>query len=249
MTTHPLPAPPQRERIGGGYSRGQRLVETASVVAFFVVEILMIAGLTQAAWVWWLAPVTACALVLAALLSDIISGTVHWGCDTWGSIDTPVLGRAFIRVFREHHYDPEEINRHDFVETNGTNAGLALLPLAVTYLLPFDVAHPTVLTWGLRVGGMGVAFFVTFTSQAHKWAHSPRVPGWVRLLQRAGLTLSPEHHDVHHRSPHMHHYCITGGWVDRVLEPTKFFRRLEALITRVTGVQPRVTDLTPSRKD
>ncbi len=235
MTTEPIP----RERIAGGYSRGQRLVETASVFAFFSVEILMAWRLAGVASAPWLLPVGLCAVVLAALLADLISATVHWGCDTWGSVDTPMLGRVFIRQFREHHVDADEINRHDFVETNGTNAGLALLPLAVTYALAFDLAHPTVVSWGLQLGGMGTAFFVTFTSQAHKWAHAPSVPPAVALLQRVGLVLSREHHDVHHVAPHLHNYAITGGWIDHALERFEVFRRLERLITRVTGVAPR----------
>ena len=87
-----------------------------------------------------------------------------------------MLGKAFIRQFREHHHDPEEINRHDLVETNGTNAGLALLPLAVVWALPLDLAAPTVIAWGLQLGGMGTAFFVTITSQAHKRAYAASVP-------------------------------------------------------------------------
>ena len=235
MTTAPLP----KERIGGGYSRGQRLVETASVIAFFAVEALMVWRLTGVARAWWLLPVTLCAFILSAFLADLISGLVHWGCDTWGSVDTPVLGRVFIRQFREHHVDPEEINRHDFVETNGTNAGLALLPRAVTYSLAFDLAHPTVVSWGLQIGGMGTALFVTLTSQAHKWAHLPTVHPVIATLQRWGVMLSREHHDVHHVAPHMHHYSITGGWIDPLLEATRFFRVLETIITKVTGIQPR----------
>lgn len=231
---------PERERIGGGYSAGQRLTETMSVVAFFVVEAYMAARLATSSWSWWHLLVTLVAAVTSALLADLISGLVHWGCDTWGSLDTPLLGRVFIRQFREHHTDPEEINRHDFVETNGTNALLALLPLAVTRALPFDPAHPSALAWAFQVGGMGVAFFVTFTSQAHKWAHAERVPAWVAWMQRHGLVLSKKHHDVHHVAPHLHHYSITGGWVDRWLERWNFFRRFEALITRVTGIPARL---------
>jgi hypothetical protein len=40
-------------------------------------------------------------------------------------------------------------------------------------------------------------------------------------------------------APHLHNYAITGGWIDHALERVDAFRRLERLITRVTGVEPR----------
>lgn len=228
-----------RERIGGGYSRGQRLAETVLMLAFAAGEVALLARLARSQWSWSLAAAALAALVASALLADLVSGMVHWGCDTWGSVETPVLGRVFIRQFREHHVDPDEINRHDLVEANGTNAGLAMLPITLAFLHPFDPAHPTWWPLAYQVGALGFAFFVTFTSQAHQWAHAASPPRWVAALQRTGLMLSKAHHDVHHEAPHLHHYCITGGWMDAALERGKVFRRLEALIQRVTGAVPR----------
>jgi ubiquitin-conjugating enzyme E2 variant len=226
-----------RERVAGGYSGGQRAFETACVIAFFAGEALLLRHLLQIDMTVLFAVTGILAFIFSALLSDLVSGTVHWACDTWGTINTPFMGRLFIRQFREHHSDAEEITRHDFVETNGTNAFLALIPISISYAMPWDPENPSLFVWIFDIVGFGLALFTTFTSQAHKWAHTEKVPSYVHIMQKMRIVLSKEHHAVHHQPPHRHHYSITGGWVDRWLERYSVFRRLEAAITRLTGAK------------
>jgi sterol desaturase/sphingolipid hydroxylase (fatty acid hydroxylase superfamily) len=163
------------------------------------------------------------------IAADIVSGVVHWFCDTFFHEDTPIIGRAFIHPFREHHVDPLAITRHDFLEVNGNNC-LAMLPLLVAVLIlgspPVGEAVPA-LFWQSAALGFALATFAT--NQFHKWAHQERPSAAVRWLQGTGVVLSPAHHKLHHSAPYRQAFCITAGWLDPLLDRYRIFERIERL--------------------
>jgi hypothetical protein len=76
----------------------------------------------------------------------------------------------------------------------------------------------------------------------HQWAHMPRPPRFVRWLQDHHLILSRREHSRHHSSPYARNYCIATGWCNPLLERVQFFRRLERIVARILGLQPRADD-------
>lgn len=151
------------------------------------------------------------------------------------------VSQAFIRPFREHHIDPTAITRHDFIETNGDNCMLTIVPLAnmaanFLMLSPgktsdiwsvqlgekwwLSISYRTVLLFSAEIYRnypwycyvFSLAIFVTLTNQIHKWSHTYfGLPRWVVLLQDCHIILPRKHHRVHHVAPHETYFCITTG--------------------------------------
>jgi len=166
--------------------------------------------------------------ILGYFGADIFTGSVHWVADRYGSPNIPFFGENFIVPFREHHYNQEKITDHDFWETNG-NSCILLAPVlgavCVYMLNPFLEA--SVMFWGVGV---------ILANQAHKWAHMQNPPTIVKFFQKS-LLLDVENHDVHHVSPHNTHYCILNGWLNPILDRTRFFDKVELWLSKV-GIKP-----------
>lgn len=216
------------------YSAAHRALEIAAIATFAALTMFLatrIAAATGPSGLW----VIGGAAVAGYVVADFMSGLMHWLFDTWGRIDTPVLGKRFIRPFREHHWDEKAITRHDFIETNGNNCLASLPVLLGACFITTDTGFRLFATAFLLFTSLSVLA----TNQFHKWAHVDEPGRFVELLQEWHLILPSEHHRVHHAAPHETHYCITTGWLNPLLRSTDFYGRMERVITAVTGAEPR----------
>jgi hypothetical protein len=152
-------------------------------------------------------------LVLAAYaVADLASGIVHFLLDNFGSPETPVIGQKFVKPFRDHHVDPMEMTRGDFIAVNADNVFVCLPVIIPAFFFLEISAHPYA---GVFI--VGLVSGVIMTNQLHKWAHMPTVPRLVAMAQRHGVVLSKEHHSVHHSGAYDRNYCITWGHLDLLL--------------------------------
>ena len=229
----------EAERLKAGYNWRQRLGEVAGITAFFALTPVLLIDLFAIAYfedvAWW--GLVAAAGVFGGLIgADFVSAVVHWMADNWGRDEWPIVGTHFIRPFRHHHVDPQEMTHHGFVELNGNNCIVSLPAWPIAWSI-MDGVSPA---WGLFWGTfwLSLAYWVLGTNQFHAWAHTDRVPRVIAALQWSRLILSPRHHDVHHRQPHDRNYAITNGWTNPVLRALRFFEIIEWTVTKISGVRP-----------
>lgn len=227
-----------------GYSPFHRFLEITAILSFYLLVAVILhrvySGFQYLSWqtTAWLIPVT---MILGYIGADFASGVVHWMGDTFGSEKTPVLGERFIKPFRDHHTHPNGILEHDYVTVNGNNSMVLALFLIAVIAIFRDPSS----TLQLIVLSSCVSFSVGIymTNQFHKWSHMENPPLLIDLLQRTGLILGREHHDIHHISPFDTYYCITCGWLNPLLQRIRFFETMEKVVCSVLPVRIARDDL------
>jgi hypothetical protein len=188
-------------------------------------------------WVWLPA-----GLFVAVYLADLGSGILHWMFDTWFSEHDRKVRRMVIMV-REHHIYPQRIFRYGLRHELGVLSWFGLFtsgPLIAAAILwdgPATAARCT--------AAAAAALFslgISFSLQLHKIGHRFHPGPVLRVLQRTGIVLSPQHHMRHHALEHDSNYCLVNGMADKTLGRVGFFRLLERLTSRFTGARPRQND-------
>jgi hypothetical protein len=222
-------APPKHD-VMGPVTRALEAGSIAAAVALVLLNLIRFAGEPRLL-AWWL-PL---ALAAGAVAADFVSGLVHWAADTWGRESLPFLGPRFLRPFRIHHLNPEDILERDFIDCNGDVALLACPVLLGAALAP--LSEELCCAASVFLAAFGTVSLPT--NLVHQWAHRVEPPRVVAWLQRRGLILSGAVHAGHHTAPHTTRYCIATGWCNGALEAIGFFPALERAISALTGLRPR----------
>jgi ubiquitin-conjugating enzyme E2 variant len=191
-------------------------------------------GLTMASL-----PIVLLGAMVGYLGADLLSGSVHWFCDSFFREDTPLIGRMVIWPFRDHHRHPAAITQYRLLEQDGTSYFI-LIPLLALAASGSPPPRVDAMTLAAHSALLGLAFGAFGTNLFHKWAHADDVAPLVGWLQRHRLILSPEAHRIHHRT-YTGGYCVTSGWLNRVLDAVDFFGRTERLI-RLAIRRPRTAE-------
>lgn len=224
------------DRMHDGSGTFLYLFETTCVLAAYGLVIVHSLRLFQhLEWFHWAAVL---AVATAWPCADLMSGIVHWLADTWGREDFPILGPRFLKPFRVHHVTPTSFVKCGFIDTNGDTALIGIPFLLSIFLWPLDSYA------GFVMASFQLAFcvFALPTNQIHQWAHSPKPPKIVTILQKLRLILPPSSHQLHHAGTHDRDYCITSGCCNRILERIQFFRTLEWMVEQATGFKPRADE-------
>ncbi|BCS83457.1 putative transmembrane protein [Cotonvirus japonicus] len=173
-------------------------------------------------------------IISGYILSDIIMGIYHWIKDTYFTPFTPIIGKTFIWGSRLHHVRPRYVMEFSNIDLFYDSAKWTLSWIA-----------PLFYFFGFNAFLVTMFLTISMNDIVHKYTHflDHERPLLATILQRVGIFQSHEEHHVHHISPHEIKYCPITPYTNGPLEAINFWRRMENIIERLTGVKPRAREI------
>lgn len=170
-------------------------------------------------------------IFLLILITDLLTGTVHWWEDAYGNPDWKYLGKSIVIPNIEHHKNPRGFLKTSFLSRNGFNISVAFFIGLFAYVFVFKE-----MTWQL-------IFFLIYGSlanEAHAISHrTKRENGeFITLLQKIGIIQSKKMHATHHTSPYDVNYCVLTDYLNPILNKIGFWQKMENTIS-FFGINPK----------
>lgn len=160
------------------------------------------------------------------IAADFITGAFHFIEQTYGLPTWPLLGQSVIVPNIDHHKHPARICEGNLWTRNWQMWALALGACSLARVTGC-------LSWTFCM----TALLASCGNETHSWAHG-NAPRLGRLLQEAGILLTPANHRKHHKPPYDRNFCTITNLTNAVLDSVQFWRGMEACIS-VLGVPPK----------
>ncbi len=167
-------------------------------------------------------------IILIILISDLLTGTLHWLEDAYGNPDSKWLGKSIVIPNIEHHQYPRKFLKSTFFDR--VKISIIIGAVLASVLLFFGI-----LNWEI----FSVILFSSMANEIHAMAHrTDKENGrFICFLQKLGLFQSRRMHGIHHSSPYNVNYCIMTNYLNPILNAIKYWEALEFII-RLFGVKP-----------
>lgn len=165
------------------------------------------------------------ATATAVVAADFVSGIVHWAEDTFGDVDTPIIGKWIVQPNELHHREAGAFTSRGWLASSWDLALAGALIVGVAAWL--GVLTPYVALF---------AFLGANANAVHKWNHAPRSAPWIaRVLWKAKLLQPPAQHALHHTGEKNLAYCVLTPFVNPLLDRIGFWRALERAVVPLFG--------------
>lgn len=171
--------------------------------------------------------------VLTLLAIDFVSGLVHWAEDTFGTEQTPLLGKWIVIPNVKHHEDPSEFTHKSWLHSSWDL-------LVATVIIALVCWYFDRLTWHVWL----FCILGANANQLHKYAHLPEksTPFFVLIFVKLRILQSAKNHAFHHTGEKNKAYCVITPYLNPILDSIGFWRFLEKIWVPILGA-PRREDL------
>jgi plasmanylethanolamine desaturase len=161
------------------------------------------------------------------VLSDFVSGFIHWLEDVYAKPGMPIVSKI-AEDNQLHHTKPRAFLDKNWFQSSWDALLASGIVLAIAWWF-------NALSWPVIL----FAILVSNANQVHKWAHMNKQEkgGLVTLLQTMHVLQSAREHAKHHTGDKNTHYCVMTNLVNPALEKVQFWRRLEWFNETVFGLK------------
>ena len=166
-------------------------------------------------------------ILMLILLTDFITGFVHFLLDQYGSPEGRFFKNA-VKINLAHHDNPRLMIDRSYWDLTKDSYKLGVILLAITSLI-----------FGFHWEILFVLILGANTNIFHKWSHMKKSerPMFITFLQKLKVLQHSKHHREHHKKPFDTYFCIITNVLNPILEKVYFW---EGVIwsLKLIGVKP-----------